>query len=202
MRTCYDAMVLATDLPIGSKLALEAWAELDEDVEGELVEGVLVDDEMTDAIHEVVVAHLLAELRRWVRPSGGLVLGSEAKLAVADDRGRKADVVVYFPGAPRPNARGLLRVPPSLLVEVVSSRPRDVRRDRVEKMDEYAAFGVAWYWIVDPQLRSLEIFERGADARYVRALARVDGRIARVPGCPGLELDVDALWAEVDELGG
>ncbi len=192
---------LAAELPPGSPLSLHAWSELAEDAEGELVDGVLVDDEMTDAVHELVVVFLIAELRRWVRPLHGVVLASEAKLAVSEVRGRKADVSVYLPGAPRPSARGLVRVPPSLVIEVVSPRPRDARRDRVEKLDEYAAFGVGWYWIVDPQLRSLEIFERGADGRYVRALARIDGRVEPVPGCPGLAIDLDALWAEADELG-
>src|SRR5262249_5236325 len=135
MRVCYRENMLATDLPPGSRLDLEAWAALHEDVEGELVDGVLVDDEMTDPVHEVVVAFLLAELRLWARPRGGMVLGSEAKLAVSEERGRKADVVVYFGGAARPRARGLVRVAPSLVVEVVSPRPRDARRDRVEKMD-------------------------------------------------------------------
>jgi hypothetical protein len=49
--------------------------------------------------------------------------------------------------------------------------------------------------------RSLEVFERGADGRYVRALARVDGRVEPVPGYAGLAIDLDALWAEADELG-
>lgn len=201
MQPCYLGSVLATEQPLGSVLTLAAWAELPEDAAGELVDGVLVDDEVTDAVHEVVVAALVGLFRQWARPRGALVLGSELKLAVSDARGRKADVVVYFGGATRPSARGLVHAPPSLVVEVVSSRPRDIRRDRVEKLDEYAAFGVGWYWLVDPQLRSVEIFERAPDGRYARALARVEGCVAQVPGCEGLVLDVDALWAELEELG-
>lgn len=200
---CYPARVsneVASEFVPGSRLTLEGWSELPEDAAGELVDGRLEDDEMTDYIHDVVVLFLAAALRGWVRPRGGLVGGSDVKLAIAQDRGRKADLSVYLPGAPRPPGRGLVRTPPSILIEVVSPRPRDARRDRVEKLDEYASFGVPWYWIVDPQLRSVEVFERGGDGRYVRALAAVSGRIDTIPGCADLVLDLDALWAEVDEL--
>ena len=74
------------------------------------------------------------------------------------------------------------------------------RQDRVEKMDDYAAFGIRWYWLVDPELRSLEIFELGADGRYARALGVTSGRVTSVPGCEGLEIDVDNLWTTIDGL--
>ncbi len=187
-------------VPWGSPMTVREWGELDEDVEGEVVDGVLVEDEMTDFLHESVVAFLIAALHAWARPRGGFVGGSEAKFAVAAARGRKADLSVYLPGQARPRARGVLDVAPGLLVEVVSTRPRDARRDRVDKLHEYAAFGVRFYWIVDPQLRTLEIFELGADSRYVCAASCSGGRLVEVPGCPELVLDLDALWAEVDEL--
>lgn len=179
-------------------LTIEEWADLDEDEPGEWVDGWLVEEEVPTYVHELVVSWLVQELGAWCRPNGGNVLPSEWKMRVSATRGRKPDVVVYLPGQPRPRGHdSLARTPPGVVVEVVTPRPRDARRDRVEKLDEYAVFGVRWYWIVDPQLRSLEVYEL-ADGRYVRALGATEGAGVSVPGLSDLSLDLDALWAEVD----
>ncbi len=96
-------------------------------------------------------------------------------------------------------ADSLVRTAPHLVVEVVSPRPRDARRDRVDKHRDYARAGVGFSWLLDPALRTLEIFELGRDRRYVHALGASSGRLARVPGCPGLKVDLDDLWASIDE---
>lgn len=186
----------ALDLP----LTLEKWAELDEDIEGELVDGRLEEEEMPTVLHEAIVAWLLKTLHAWVAPLGGFAFGSELKLAVSPSRGRKPDVSVYLPGRPFPGAsHSFTRRAPSIVVEVVSARPRDVRRDVVEKKQEYAAFQVSYYWLVDPQARTLEILELGADGRFSVALSAAEGH-HEVPGCLGLALDLGALWANIDAL--
>lgn len=185
---------------VATPWSLEDWLALPEDEPGELVDGRLEEEEVPDYVHELLVALLIHLFGDWIFPRGGLVAGSDAKFAVGPDRGRKPDVTVYFPGSQRPPRRGLVRVPPDVAVEVVSPRPRDGRRDRVEKMDDYASFGVRYYWILDPELRSLEIFELGADGRYTRALGASAGTLETVPGCEGLVLDLDALWARIDDL--
>jgi Uma2 family endonuclease len=181
-------------------MSIADWEALPEDEPGELVDGLLAEEEAPDFLHEAMVAWLLTTLRTWVLPRGGYVFGSEAKFIVRPARGRKPDLSVFFAPRGKVPRRGAGRIAPDIVVEVISPTPRDGRRDRVEKLDDYAAFGVGYYWLVDPEQRSIAVLERGADGRYVHALGVVGGTIDSVPGCEGLVLAVDALWAEVDAL--
>ncbi|HEY6727987.1 MAG TPA: Uma2 family endonuclease [Polyangiaceae bacterium] len=180
-------------------LTLEQWASLSEEEPGEFVAGFLEEEEVPDLAHESVVAWLIATLKMWLAGRGGFVFGSEVKFAVTPSRGRKSDVSVYFPGRTGLPRRGVVRIPPDVMIEVLSEGRRDAHRDRIDKPDEYAAFGVRWYWLFDPAGRTLEVFELGADGRYVRAFAAASGKL-QAPGCDGLVLDLDELWAEVDRL--
>jgi Uma2 family endonuclease len=182
------------------RMTVDEWFALDEEVRCELVDGFLVEEEVTGYAHEVVVGALIQSLRNWGQERGALIAGSNVGFAIRADRGRCPDIDVYLAGAKRPPPNGVVRVPPSIMVEVVTPVPRDQRRDRVEKVQDYAAFGVRWYWLVDPQLRTFEILELGADGRYAHAVGVAEGRV-EPPGCDGLVIDVDALWREVDALG-
>lgn len=178
------------------QMSLQDWALLPEEATGELIDGVLVEEEMPSFVHEVVVSWLNAFLRLWASPRSAIVAGSGLKLRVSASRGRMADLVVYFQRG-KVEPRGLVTVAPDIAVEVVSPDPRDQKRDRVDKHAEYAAFGVRWYWLVSPELRVIEILELGTDGRYVHA-QNLTGGACSVAGCDGLTLDLDDLWREVE----
>ena len=182
-------------------MSVTDWARMPEDEPGELLDGQLVEEEGPDLVHETVVSWLIGLFRAWIIARGGFVFGSEGKFAVGHQRGRKPDVSVFLPGGSALPRRGAVRVPPDIVVEVISPTPRDRRCDRIEKPDDYAAFGVRYYWLIDPEERGLEILALGPDGRYARALDAVSGRIADVPGCDALVIDLDELWAEIDRLG-
>ncbi|HSN99282.1 MAG TPA: Uma2 family endonuclease [Candidatus Nanopelagicales bacterium] len=194
------AAIATADVLAPAPMTLEQWADLDEDEPGELVDGWLVEEEAPEHAHEVIVAWFVATLYGWIVPLGGFVLGSEHKLGVSPVRGRKPDVSLYAPGT-RLGRGSLSRTPPRMVLEVISARPRDARRDRLDKMSEYARFGVRSYWLVDPALRMLEGYELGEDGYYVRRFGAAEGRV-EVPGFEGLVLDLDALWAQVDRVIG
>jgi len=182
-------------------MTLTEWGDLDEDVEGELVDGVLEEEEMATFLHEIVVAWLMPALRAWARPRGGFVTGSETKVVVGPRRGRKPDLTIHLRGRTPGLLDTLVRAAPHVVVEVISPRPRDARRDRIEKIGDYASAGIAYYWMLDPQLRTLEVLRLEKNGHYGVVLSRSAGK-ARVPGCSGLVLDLDDLWTEVDEAEG
>lgn len=54
------------------------------------------------------------------------------------------------------------------------------------------------HWLVDPELCSVEILELDEHGKYVPVVSATEGPVS-VPGCPGLVLDVDALWRELEQ---
>ncbi len=79
---------------------------------------------------------------------------------------------------------------PDLLIEIVS--PSSVRRDRYDKKDLYARFGVKEYWISDPANQSLEILTL-KDARYeLHCAAEIQGKLTSLV-LAGLEFDLSQI---------
>ena len=117
-------------------ISFAEWAALPEDEPGELVDGRLEDEEVPDVLHEAVVAWFIHQLKLWLDGRGGFVGGSEAKFAVTARRGRKPDVFAYLPGGRMPPRRGVVRIPPDVMIEVVSPDPRVGRPVRIQKLDE------------------------------------------------------------------
>jgi Uma2 family endonuclease len=187
------------DTQIGRALSIEDWLALDEDESGEFVDGHLVEEEVPDFTHELTISWLIPIIGAWLA-GRGFVVGSELKILTAANRGRKPDLAVILPGSKAPPRTGPVREPPDILIEVVTPTPRDERRDRVDKMSEYARFGVPYFWLVDPTLGAFEIFERTPAGNYQKLVGVTSGIIDSVPGCAGLSVDVDALWAELSRL--
>lgn len=81
--------------------------------------------------------------------------------------------------------------PADLVIEVISTESRS--RDRGEKFYEYEEGGVREYWLIDPQRKQAEFYQREANGFY-RAIPTTDSYHSQV--LPGLWLKVDWLWQE------
>jgi len=80
---------------------------------------------------------------------------------------------------------------PTLAVEVLS--PSTARLDRDRKMKLYAEYGVPYYWIVDPETRSVEAYTLTGTA-YALA-ARLTSEPAALPPFSDLTLDPASIWS-------
>ncbi|MCX7013538.1 MAG: Uma2 family endonuclease [Candidatus Sumerlaeota bacterium] len=83
---------------------------------------------------------------------------------------------------------------PDFVVEVVS--PSTSAKDQIQKTALYERHGVREYWVIHPTDKLLTVRLLGADAKYgVPVIREGKGRI-EVATLPGLEVDLDAVFAE------
>jgi Uma2 family endonuclease len=91
---------------------------------------------------------------------------------------------------PEPDVRPI-DVVPDWICEIAS--PSTAARDRVYKKNLYARSGVAHYWLVDPDARTLEALEL-AQGRWVEVGAYDETATARVPPFEAVEIPVGRLF--------
>lgn len=82
-------------------------------------------------------------------------------------------------------------VAPDCVCEVVS--PRTERLDRAGKADVYAREGVAYFWLINPAVRTLEVL-RLMDGRWLRLAGFSNDDRVRAEPFQDFALDLAALW--------
>jgi Uma2 family endonuclease len=88
-------------------------------------------------------------------------------------------------------------VAPDWACEVLS--PRTAKFDRTDKLTIYARSGVSFAWLVDPQLRTLEVF-RLADGKWVLDSTHADSAMVTAVPFDAVELPLGTLWRR--QMGG
>ena len=160
-------------------------------VDGEVI--VLLPDSLR---HYGLVTFLLILLRHWTEAKNlGRVFDETVflRLALPSRRQRVPDLIFVA------NAH-LDRLQPTyvdgtadLVVEVIS--PDSVRRDRIDKLREYELARIPEYWLLDPDREEAELYELGADGRYVLAhRGRTGLYISKT--LAGFPLNLEWLWQD------
>jgi len=183
----------------GRMMTLEEFLDAEEQdgYRYELARGVLeVTDVPTDP-HGVVVANLYDAISRYRRDHPGSILryggGSEFRFWLPRMiSGRNPDLGVVLRGAPK-DWRG--RRVPALAAEVVSRG--SIQRDYETKREEYLAYGLLEYWIVDPLKQQVTVLTRRGDA-WNESVFRAEQVIGSLV-LPGLATTVAELWIDAEE---
>jgi Uma2 family endonuclease len=183
----------------GRTMTLEEFREADEE-EGyryELARGVVEVTEVPNDPHGVVVSNLYDAISAYRRNHPGVILryggGNEFRFWLPHMiSGRNPDLGVVLRGAPK-DWRG--RRLPALAAEVVSHG--SVKRDYEIKREEYVAYGLLEYWIVDPLKRIVTVLTRRGDAWNEAVYSEQQVIISLV--LPGLKATVAELWVDLED---
>ncbi len=183
----------------GRPMTLQGFLEAEEDdgYRYELARGVLEVTEVPNDPHGDVVSNLYSSIAGYklanpgsIRRYGG---GNEFRFWLPGMvSGRNPDLGVVLRGAPR-DFRG--RRLPALAAEVVSRG--SVHRDYVTKREEYLAYGLLEYWIVDPIERKVTVLTRRGDV-WDERVVRGDQVIPSLV-LPGFLTTVNELWQTIED---
>lgn len=84
-----------------------------------------------------------------------------------------------------------IKTPPDWVSEILS--PSTARLDRTEKLGIYAEFNIGHAWLVDPDLKTLEVFEL-TDGRWVLATTFAGDDKVSAPPFQEHEFTLGNLW--------
>lgn len=158
----------------------------------ELHDGELSGTPAPSPTHQRVSSNLFAALRHYVKTHGlGEILYAPIDCILNDITIVQPDIVYLEPRRLQAiSARGI-EGPPTLVVEILS--PSTTQIDRGVKFQLYARHEVPYYWIVDPEARSIEAYILTGSAYQLAA--RLEGaESVSLPPFPDLALVPASLW--------
>jgi Uma2 family endonuclease len=160
-------MVTALKLTIDQLDALP-----DDDNRYELIDGELIVSKAPGTIHQRSLGRLFNRLTNYLvdNPIGELIFGPGV---VFDDYNAVIPDIVYVSSERQHivTERGLIDAP-DLAIEVVSPGEKNSERDRQLKRQLYGRRGVREYWVVDPQLRTIEVYRLQENVLVLEATLR------------------------------
>jgi Uma2 family endonuclease len=161
----------------------------------ELVDGYLEVLPMPTLAHQLILHFVANLLLEFARPTKlGTVVVAPLRVRLRTGLFREPDVA-FMLAANKNRAGNEYWDGADLVMEIVSEDEKSRHRDLVEKRAEYAAAGIAEYWIVDPTLQTVTVLTlpTGASEYAVRGTFKHD-EIATSALLPGFGANVSAVF--------
>lgn len=165
----------------------------------EVIEGELFMTPAPGTKHQLVSGELEFALQTFIKAQNlGVVLNAPCDVLL-EPGGTPVEPDIFFISRSRldiitpQNIQG----PPDLIVEIIS--PSNPEHDRERKFKLYQASGVAEYWIVDPEVQTVEVFLL-QQATYILHGRFGAGQVATSSVLKGFNVDVDEIFSGADRL--
>ncbi len=172
--------------------------DLPEHLNGEIVDGELYAQARLASPHANTASEILAQIRSLFHAEpggpkgpGGWQILMEPELHwgdnvfVPDLAGWRRERMPQIPSAP------YLEMSPDWICEVLS--PSTASRDRLLKCNHYARAGVGHVWLVDPELKTLEVL-RLVDGFYSLVQGGIERETGKFEPFQSVETELGAWW--------
>ena len=179
-------------MPVDIRLTYDDYCLLPNDGKRyEIIDGELFVTPSPRFGHQIIVTRLTRYLSAFVEDHGlGLVFVSPFDVVFSQFDVVEPDVLYVSKARASVLTEKNVQGAPDLVIEVLS--PTTANTDRTTKLKLYARFGVAEYWIVDPNGPSAEVYRREKEGLELAATLQSEDSLTS-PLFPGFSLPLAKL---------
>lgn len=188
------------------RASIAEWLAIPEERRAELIDGRIVYQGMPGPAHGRVQGNVFSALgprfdRRKgdERRPGGWWLSIEVDMELGGI-GCRPDLVGWrrerVAKLPSPDVRGVVVEVPDWICEVISAST--ARVDTGRKREAYHRAGVAFYWLADPERKTLTVLRR-TDEGYVIVAVFLPGERVHAAPFEGVEIEMDEIFVDDEE---
>jgi len=182
-------------LPNSQTVTYEEWLRMPEvtDATEEVVDGEIRIMPPAKWKHALIVRHICKAFDTQTDAREAVALDTSFGLVIrkAPLTSRIPDVAV-FQRSTIVEQDGYIHSAPQLVVEVLS--PGNTRREREEKLADYASLGVPEVWVISPEARTVEVLQlEGGCLRSAQVLAQ---GILKPKHFPAVQIDIAEIWPD------
>lgn len=173
------------------------YKEMSEEQKVEFINGEVIVHSPVKLRHSVASQNLFTYLNVFVALRGAGYVGHEKVLITLSRNDYEPDIVYFGPEKAQTFTPDQMKFPaPDFIVEVLSPSTKAI--DRGIKFQDYAAHGVAEYWIIDPDAELVEQYILEGDAYHLHVKANT-GTIYSVV-LEGFAVPVRAIFDETKRI--
>jgi Uma2 family endonuclease len=176
------------------RMTAEQFLQLGEDPVGvrlELVNGEVAVSPSPVPDHSRVVVRMTYLLERHNQQNDLGELYQDVDTILDRFTVRRPDLLFFFKQRTHLVGKKAMEGPPDLAIEIIS--PSSVDTDRVDKFAEYRDAGIAHYWIINPEDRTIEGWRLDA-GQYLPAGRGQGTAVVNLPPFPDLDISLGELW--------
>lgn len=143
--------------------------------------------------HQIISANIFERIRRFVKEKGiGIILYSPIDIYLGEENACQPDIVFISK-----EREGIIKEdgiygPPDLIVEILS--PSTAYYDMKKKFKVYERYGVKEYWIVDPEMKGVEVFLLNQKGEFEITAKHYESGAAKSAILGGMEIDLKDIF--------
>jgi Uma2 family endonuclease len=177
---------------IAHNVTFEDYMERYADQFTEWVEGMVIKLSPAALIHIKISQFFIELFRLYLKrvPVAQLFSAPFVMQLKTGKQGREPDICLVLNERSSIILDTMLAGPGDVVIEIVS--PESVDRDLVEKYDEYEAYGVREYWVINPVRKQTDFYVLGDDQHYHRI--ELANNVFHSTILPQFRLPTTSLW--------